>query len=344
MALLSTLLALGFLCVQQDEVIQLRDFLRENADFASPDLHALETGKVVIKFPRSADRREVAVFGAVLLDVPKEFFVEQFRDIETFRKSSAVPEVGRLSDPPSLDDLVDLSLPREDLESLRACQVGDCQVKLPATAIERFRREVDWASDSAGPRAADLARQMLLDYATAYMQGGNGALGEYNDKKEPLSIAEGFQSLRLESPYLMQYVPEFNAYIREYPNFELADTEDFMYWAREDFGLKPVVTLTHATIYTRRPPQGDQIYISLKQIYASHYYHAALGLIALIDDLREPDRPKSYMLFLNRARFDGELSGLARSMIRRRLERNMRANLKSIHDRLEESYRAETSE
>jgi hypothetical protein len=94
-----------------------------------------------------------------------------------------------------------------------------------------------------------LARVSLLEYVNRYLTRGNKALTEYNDKKTPLRFADEFEAILNASPYIFDYEPEFYAYLREYPAKCLDDSEDFIYWLKEKFGLKPVISVTHVRIY-----------------------------------------------------------------------------------------------
>ena len=47
----------------------------------------------------------------------------------------------------------------------------------------------------------------------------------------------------------MDYVKEFNDYLAAWPKGKLAGAEDVLYWAKDTFGLKPVVSAYHATFY-----------------------------------------------------------------------------------------------
>ena len=49
---------------------------------------------------------------------------------------------------------------------------------------------------------------------------------------------------------------------------------DILYWAKDTFGLKPVVSAYHATIY--RGPRG--LLIANKLLAATHYFNASLEI------------------------------------------------------------------
>ncbi len=309
--------------------------------FDDRDITAIERGEVVTKLIGTDDAREVAVFGVVGVRVPPGFFVNEFRDIERFSKSERVPQVGMFSMPPRPSDLGDLVIPDGDVEALSWCEVGACDVKLSVPQIERFRRDVEWSAADYREQATELYRATLLDRMNAYLEGGDAALGEYADKREPLSIAEGFGILLNHSRVLLESAPDLHEYLANFPKPEPEGVESFFYWTEESFGLKPVITLNHAAIYSY--PKGGtrpQFLIASKQLYATHYFQAVLSLIALIDSSSGGEAPLSYVLFANRMRFDGRLSGIKRRIFRLRMRDGLDADLKASRDKLEEAYRA----
>lgn len=107
------------------------------------------------------------------------------------------------------------------------------------------------------------------------LAGGNLALSKYNNKKTPQRIADQFDAILKGSPYIFDYDPEFYEYLRNYLLKRLDGLDGFIYRSKEKFGLKPVISVTHASIY-RRPESGRTL-IASKQIYASHFFEAPSG-------------------------------------------------------------------
>jgi len=65
---------------------------------------------------------------------------------------------------------------------------------------------------------------------------------------------------------------------------------------------RPTLTVNHVVVYA---PPGGPAFIARKQIYATHYFEAALELVAVIDaDNATPSAPASYLITLRRYRFD----------------------------------------
>ena len=264
----------------QEPLQGLSKFLQERIGLSTNEINNVERGEVVAKVLPS-ESQEVAVFGVVLVNAPVDFFLEKFRDIESYKKGTSVPLVEKFSNPPRVEDLNQLEIDKADLAALKSCKIGDCDVKLSAAAIARLRNEINWNSPNATQQVNHLARAALLEYVKQYLAGGNMALSEYNDKKKTLRVADAFNSILKASPYIYDYEPEFYEYLRDYPAKRLDDLEDFIYWSKEKFGLKPVISVTHVSIY-RKPGTGRTL-IASKQIYASHYFEASLGLTVVVD-------------------------------------------------------------
>lgn len=283
------------------------DLLIQKTGFSTADLAALDAGSAVIKTLDTPIREELAFVGAVYLDTSSNRFVEQFRDIVGFESGPGIPQIARFHDPPRPEDLAGLTLPREDVSDLRTCRPGDCDVKLSAAAMHRFREEVNWSSPDRGRQADEVARGVILDLVRAYQRDGDAALGQYEDGDDPLLVAEHFRALVVNSDPLPVAVPELLAYLEDYPRGRLAGAEDFFYWTVVDFGLKPTIRVNHVVIYPlggRGPSFGVRYAIAIKQLYASHYFHTTLELRFLVDDSHRAERG-TCLISITRSRSDG---------------------------------------
>jgi len=316
------------------------DLLSQKMRFSAADLRALDAGSAVIKTLGTPIREELAYVAAVYLDAPSGRFVERFRDIVQFERGPGIPQIARFHSPPGLEDLRSLTLPPTDVATLHRCRPGDCDVKLSAAAMRRFRDEVDWSSPNAARQADEVAREMIFDLVRAYQTEGNAALGHYEDGDEPLPVAEQFRALLANSDPLPVPVPELLAYLDDYPHGRLEGAEDIFYWTVVDFGLKPTIRVNHVTIYPlggSPPPSGVRHAIAIKQLYASHYFHTTLELRFLIDDDRRAGRGTS-LISITRSRNDGMtgFKGLfLRPIIRTRSRDAVRSYLDQVKRQVE---------
>src|SRR5262245_25861298 len=115
----------------------------------------LLAGEAVTKLLESDPSTEVAVFGGVWVNAPVASYLAAVKDIETFESGDAFRVTKKLSTPPALSDFDRLTLPEDDAADLRTCRVGDCEMKLSQSSMDRIRREVDWNKPTA---RADLDR------------------------------------------------------------------------------------------------------------------------------------------------------------------------------------------
>ena len=221
------------------------------------------------------------------------------RDIVNFSKSGRVFQSGKFTIV-HVDDLATLTFEDADIDALRVCKPKGCDVKLPAAAIERFRKEIIWSLPDYDERASELWKQILIEYAGTYIRDGNQALIEYNDESDAVQLVRNSQRSSTDRVHVCVHSrsSEVSGAISQ---LAAADTEDLVYWTKDTFGLKPVVSLTHLTIYRHRRARGTVALIAFKGIYASRYLEGSLGFTAFVDN--EAPGP-SYLIYVNRSRSD----------------------------------------
>jgi hypothetical protein len=304
-----------------------RDFLRTVVGFTDTEIAAVDSGRIVTKPLRAADKPEIAAFGAVRLRSDGVAFVRRIRrDVGVVPRSAAVVAVGRFSRPPRLEDLASLSFEDGEFDLLRECKPADCHLKLSRSSMERLRREIDWKAPDARARATRLLKEMLVEYVAAYLDGGTTEMATYDDHDPPLETAAEFRKLLAASPYLVTYVPELHRHLEEFPRAPLAGAEDFVYWSKDTFAPKPTVSLYHVTTWADAA-RGVAV-MSSKRIYASHYFQAGLELGVAV---AAPDGGY-YLMDLYRIRINppkGLLAGVITGKIRGGIERGVSARLKA---------------
>jgi hypothetical protein len=291
---------------------KLENYLNSAGKFSAEERQLLVAGQPVTKLLDSDESKEVAVLGAVCIDAPMRRYVEAVTDIERFENGGGFKVTKRISSPPRLDDFEALRLPDEDLDDLRTCRVGDCEIKLGEQALRRFRSEIDWTASTARDAANALMRRLALEYVTRYLQGGNGQLAVYRDSSRPTFVAQEFQTMVDGMPELTTQMPNLRRYLLEYPKVMLPDTTSFMYCQETEFGLKPTIRISHLTI--REGPEDTVV--ASKMLYASHYFWTGLEIRALMPD---PARGTGFwFVTVSRCRSDG-LSGFTGMLVRRRV-------------------------
>ena len=230
------------------------------------------------------------------------------RDIPSFLRSATRPAFGVFGTPATAADARGFSAEKSDLDALRECRPGDCDVKMPVPKFEEFGRTIDWSRADAPARVNAIVRQTMADYVERYRAGGTAAMVEYGDQKSARRASEAFGSLLAESPYLYDYVPAFQRYLQGYPTTTLPGVSDAIYWATDRLSsLRPILSITHLSIYE---PEGAPLtLISAKQLYASHYFIGAFTLTTLLDRPDAPAAGGTYYIVVQRMRFDHLPSG-----------------------------------
>jgi hypothetical protein len=222
-----------------------------------------------------------------------------------------VLEIGTFGAVPTLADLQNLTLEAKDIEDLKDCIAGDCQIKLSAAMIERFAKEINWQAPDYAAQATQLFRTMLFEYVRDYRARGDMALITYGDKSTEVRLAEEHAALTKASGYLNDIFAATGS------SSELQPVEELLVWSKIKFGLKPVIAINHVTIYRRRRELGPQILAVSKQIYANHYFNSSLALTAFVTLAG----PTSYLVYENRSRADGlegPFSKLKRSVVEKK--------------------------
>lgn len=307
------------------EPLAAHELLRRVGGFSQGDLTAVDRGQPVTRI-LDTDRREIAVVGAVRIRARRERLLERYRTVDYMKRGDIVLAAGVFSDPPAAADLQPLRIEDHDLD-LRDCRSGDCRVRLSADQITLFHREVRWQSADWRAQSADVWRRVLADYAAAYAAGGAAALTYYDNKKEPLSVRQEFQTLLDSCAFVARWSPELHSYLQDSSRPRPEGVENLLYWTKEDFGIRPVMRLTHQMLYSPAPDGQPRrpVLIATKQLYAAHYLDAALGITMALDtdrgaslqDTSAPDGSvqEFYFIQVTRAR-TRSLSGFFRTIVR----------------------------
>jgi hypothetical protein len=277
----------------------------------------LLNGEALTRLLDADASKEVAVFGAVWINAPMRRYAEAVADIETFEQGGGFKVTKRISTPPRLDDLSALQLPDDDLDDLRKCRVGDCDIKLGEQALTRFRSEIDWNAPDARASANALMQQLAFEYVSRYLQGGNHQLAVYRDNSRPTFVAQELQTMVDQAPLLSAYMPDMRRYLLEYPRVMIPAATSFLYWQETEFGLKPTIRISHLTI--RETP--DDTVVTSKMLYASHYFGTGLEVRVLVPDASRGSG--FWFVTVNRSRSDG-LSGFTGMFVRRRVRSEVR--------------------
>ncbi len=155
------------------------------------------------------------------------------------------------------------------------------------------------------------------------------------DSRRARRIADGLLALVDRSPYLSR-LPAAGSWLHQFPEGD-APTDAFLYWSKEAYGSgKPVISVTHVGIFMPAPaPDRPAVLVASKQLLATHYSNASLGLMMV---LKGAAGSPSYFGYLNRTELDvlgGLFGSVARIAIERRMTRQVPVLVRELRARLE---------
>jgi hypothetical protein len=301
-------------------------FFREFVGLNEDQIGAIRSGRALARVVESPTPDEVFVFGAIYVKASPESYLELASNIDALRKLPGYIAIQSFSDPPQLSDLDGFILEHQDIEELKTCQLGHCDVQLPTEAMEEFKQSINWSGSDVADRVNRLARQMVLQSLLDYRRGGSTALGVYRDKNHPAAVAETFGALITRLSALPVYLPELNEYLREYPAAKSDKVQAGFYWEKVNFGLKPTFRIVQRVVYRGASPTGPVYALAEKQLYASHYFETALDLTVCIKD---GQRPGFYIITVKGSKQAG-LTGLKGRLVRKVAVDKARSSLERV--------------
>ena len=316
----------------EDDGGRLHRFLQNDMAFSEKEFKSFKEGKTVTKILKTQTKHEVGVFSIARINVPKDVFLQNYDQKGMNLETASATSWGIIKTPPKIEELKDITLPEKDIKLLKKCKPGNCKVKAPIGAIEKVG-QLDAKAPDFEQKVNQFVQEDTVDYVSKYLKNGNKMLVEYGDKKNPVRLAEQFQGLLQASPYLKRHVPEMYAYLDKFPNQQLPEAEDIFIWLKEDFDskqMRPVMSINHLVFYRPQGSSNNPPIVALKQLYATHYFEASLGLTVMVDD-PAGDVNSTYLLNVTRTRIDAlrDMSSIfAKQMhsgARKLLDRRMKA-------------------
>ena len=298
------------------------------------DIASLEAGTVVARADLKSN--DVVTVGAVKIRAPRDRVLDYYGQMISYVDGTVTLAFGRFGSPPTPGDVKDLAFDRQDIDDLRSCRPGNCDVRLSGAGIDALRRTVDWTAADAADRVNAYVRKAALDYVAAYQTQGDAALVTYNDRAKPVSLQQQWRAIVGNAAHFHEYAPELKAYLEQYPRASLPGGRDVLYWVKEDYGFKPTVSIIHGVIY-QPPTRADRAFVVQKQIYANHYYDGSLAVATLLS-ATENGAPVTYLVYANRSRGDqlrGGFGGMKRNLIESQARKAAQETLGTIKRQLE---------
>ena len=285
------------------------------------------------------DDTEVVTAAAVKIRATRQQVEAYYGQMITYVDGTVTLGFGRFSVPPAAADVKDLALDAADVTRLKSCKPGDCDLKIGGAGIDKIRASVDWKAPDAAGQVNARVRAAVLDYVKAYLERGDEALVTYNDRADPVSLKQQWQSILASASNLKEYSPTLVDYLAQYPRQKLPGARDVLYWVKEDYtGLKPVISVVHGVIYVA-PEHPDRTIVVQKQLYASRYYNGSLAVAAVVSVTDGPP-PVTYLLYGNRSRGDllnGGFGGIKRKVARDQAKKSAEQTLGTIKSVLEKA-------
>ena len=245
-------------------------FVEEDIGLSGGEMTALKNGRVLTKQLDTNIKHEIAMFGMARIDVPASAFMIRYNQGALSVELIKTESWGLLGDPPQLADLEGLAVPSTDIGELWGSNVGESKIKGPVDLLDAFR-DLDSSAADYQQQADGVLRAALLAYVREYARHGNAGLIEYHDKKTPVKVADEFQGILAQSSELNTIAPELPALSAGYPQTQLLDGVDYLFWMIEDFGgqaKRPTISLNHRVSYQ---PEAGSLILASKQLYATHY-------------------------------------------------------------------------
>jgi len=334
------------LCCAQaagDQPSELAKFFREYIGLNDEQIVRIQNGKAIAKVLDSKSPNEVYVFGSVYVESSPAQYLKFASDIDRLQKLPNYLAIRKFSDPPQLADLEGFTLEPDDIKELRECDAGRCKVQLPTEAMRAFKQLVDWSDPDVANQVNRLAQTMALEALLRYQRGGNAALGTYRDKQHPTAVSEAFQSLLNRSRALPLYLPELDRYLLDYPNSHSGNIQSKFYWEKVNFGLKPTLRIVQAIVFYGANSADPAYAVAIKQIYASHYFEAALDLTICVADRTKPEHPGFYLITLKGSQQAG-LTGFKGSIVRKVAVDKTRSSLEHALQTIKRELESPTGE
>ena len=275
--------------------------------------------------------------GAIYIHAKPAAYLQFMQDMTRRKRIDGYLGAGEFSAPPTVGDLDGLSLERDDIEDLKNCRPGDCELQLPEESMEAARASIQWNSPAVAEQVSALAKRGIVRLLKDYEQGGDRALRTYRDKRDPLPLADQFRSLLSHIELFPLFLPDLNRYLLDYPNSRPEKAQDLFYWEKVNFGLKPTIRVNHGIIYRTSGPRPVHV-LAIKQLYATHYFQTALDLSFCIPDSRASGEDGFYLITVKGSRqagLTGVKGGLLRKVAVTRTRESLEQGLNSIREKLE---------
>jgi hypothetical protein len=295
-------------------------FLEPTVQISDDDRRRLDERDIIIRI-LPASGHELAAVAVSDLSVGPEALLASVKNIGELKKSSVVPEIGRFSARPRLEDLRGLTLDDVDIDDIAGCPPDDCDLKLAPEEIMRLQSAMSTRSPGSRESLEREFRAILLERVTQYL-----SRWVYPTRRE-------FSTLLQHSPLVQLRMPQIAAYLEHYPAAGLPDSESFLYWSKETYARKPIISMTHvAILHGTGERDTPEVIIASRDVYASRYTSGSFVLMLLFRG--SDDASPRYLVYLNRTWVDG-VRALWRPLVERRIKSDAKKVFADVRARIE---------
>jgi hypothetical protein len=304
------------------------------APITTEDRERLEAGQVVAKI-LPADGHELALLAVVSTTAAPEDLARSAADIVHLKMGPMVPEVGRFSSPPRLEDLAGLTLDDVDLEAIRNSRPGSSDLRLSDPEISRLQHAIAGGGDGWHSAADAEFRRIVFDRIVGYLANGHRGIAPYTGGGADLSAV--FSSILQHTPYLRSRAPDIGEYFEQFPSSHAPHDEAFLYWSKEHLAPKPIISVTHVVIRREDGSHASSdTLVASKEVFSTRYKSGSLALTFLVDGT-SASAPR-YLVYLNRTWVDA-VRTLWRPLVEWRVKRKAGKIFVEARDRIESGGR-----
>lgn len=261
------------------------------------------------------NENEMFLFGAIYINATPADYLSYYRKF-AHSHEPGVLATKIFDSPPQLSDFQGFSLDSQDVESLRQCKPGKCELLVPEGIIEKMQKRINWSAPDATQQVDQFMRQVVFDHLQNYTRSGGKALGMTLDGKgQPVSIQQQFDAM-MSYRKVLPANDQFYNYLLSYPQDSSPNTETWFYWENVKFGLKPTLRLVQVFHMKGTTPAEPALSIAGKQLYATHYFETAVHFAFCYASSGDPDKPGMYLVQVMGSELAAP-SGLEGSVVRR---------------------------
>lgn len=269
---------------------------------------AVERGEAVTITVEAPEKSEIATLGVVRLEVPRAFYVDHVKPLTGFLASGTSSQSGSFSEPARLEDVASMSLDLSDAKAFEKCQPLKCDVKLPASEMERFRTALAKSHDPL-PRADSLMREWIVAYVNAYRADSAEETVVYDDTRRPVRSSDAFRALLAEPMPAGIEAEPFTSMLDVPRAARPPAVMSRISWELDRLpGLKPILEVVERSMISSQAHPG-QSWMATKLLYASHYFESQVEYLTVADAPSAAGQGASYLIVLRRQKFDDLPSG-----------------------------------